>query len=370
MKRLIFMLLAALIAAICIGHVASRANSGNTVFARNSFSDHGNGHSLGRPHLATAKTAPAKVVPAPAKAPDQQKAEFYNLLIEGIDRRPRQKTGRSDVIMIIHCEPNHITFFSIMRDSLVQVGSHKDKINSAFAAGGIKFSKSTIEKFLKCKINNYIVMDFETFLTTINMIKKLTDDGRLIGAENFLISGENLLKWLRFRSFPTGDRRRAQRDQLFMKRVFQYSQDMYVKQPKIFEQCVKVGLKVAYMTDLTYEHVTELFEIYKNFDLENDLERYVLPGYGQSRYPEATSQTPDEYEEENKPDLSAIDNDPNLTPEQKEKKKAETLAEWHKQKHLISYYIPKYDWSLETYIRYYRSKGVKMNYVEEDTLRK
>src|SRR3989304_8105272 len=45
---------------------------------------------------------------------------YYDLLILGIDRRPHQKTGRSDVILIVHCEPNHISFFSIPRDTLTQ----------------------------------------------------------------------------------------------------------------------------------------------------------------------------------------------------------------------------------------------------------
>lgn len=301
---------------------------------------------------------------------NKQQNEFYDLLILGIDRRPQQKAGgRSDVIMIIHCEPGHVTLFSIPRDTLVQVGKHKDKINHAYAYGGVKMSKTTIERFLKFKVDNYIALDFQTFLTTIDTIKLLTDDGRLIGAENLLMSGENLLKWLRFRGVPTGDRRRAQRHQLFMKRVLQYAQDMYNHQPNLFSQCVKAGLKIV-ETDLTYEHVAELFEVYKNFDIENQIERYVLPGYGQSRYAANKNIPPSVYQEENMPDLSAIDNDPNLTAEEKAKKKAEALAKWKNENQLVSYYIPKYDWSLETYIRFYRSKGIRMNYVEEDILRK
>lgn len=300
----------------------------------------------------------------------KQQNEFYDLLILGIDRRPKQKAGgRSDVIMIVHCEPGHVTLFSIPRDTLVQVGKHKDKINHAYAYGGVKMSKATIERFLKFKVDNYIALDFQTFLTTIDTIKLLTDDGRLIGAENLLMNGENLLKWLRFRGVPTGDRRRAQRHQLFIKRVLQYAQDMYNHQPNLFAQCVKAGLKIA-DTDLTYEHVAELFETYKNFDIENQLERYVLPGYGQSRYAANKNVPPSIYQEESMPDLSAIDNDPNLTPEEKAKKKAEALAKWKSENQLVSYYIPKYDWSLVTYIRFYRSKGIRMNYVEEDILRK
>jgi len=363
MKRLTFLILTAVIAVWGIGRPLSHAGA-----AHNSFPDILSAERTNQESVTNNRSLlMAANSPAPARAAPNQQNEFYDLLIEGIDRRPHQKTGRSDVIMIVHCEPNHITFFSIPRDSMVQVRDRMDKINHAFAYGGIRLSKFTIERFLKFKIDNYIVMDFETFLKTIEVIKTLTDNGRLIGAENFLINGENLLKWLRFRSLPGGDRRRAQRDQLFMKRVFMYTQDIYVKQPKIFETCMKTGLKLAYMTDLTYEHVTELYETYKSFDLENDLERYVLPGYAQSRL--RNGDEPADEECEAKEEIPSIMSNSSLSTEEKERRKKEILASCPKQE-LISYYVPKYDWSLETYIRYYRSKGLKLNYIEEDTLRK
>lgn len=365
MKRFFVLFFIAVIAVPGLGLLTSRAEIGHAAFT-NSLAT-GVDSRPGLEKIRAIRVAANN--PAPAKTPPvKQQNEFYDLLIEGIDRRPHQKTGRSDVMLIVHCEPNHITFFSIPRDSLVQVRDRDDKINHAFAYGSIRLSKITIERFLKFKIDNYIVMDFETFLTTIDVIKKLTDDGRLIGAENFLISGENLLKWLRFRSLPGGDRRRAQRDQLFIKRVFGYTQDVYVRQPKIFEQCMKAGLKVAYMTDLTYEHIAELYETYKGFDLENELERFVLPGSAQARARDGTAVSTEECEEP--PAIAAIMADPNLTPEEKQKKRRHAMAVACPKPELISYYIPKYDWSLETYVRYYRSKGLKMNYVEEDTLRK
>lgn len=299
------------------------------------------------------------------KATPSEVPEYYDLLVLGIDRRPYQKTGRSDVIMIIHCEPGHVTLFSMPRDTLAQVRDRMDKINHAYAYGGISLSKATIEKFLKFKVDNYIILDFETFLETVDTIKALTDDGRLIGAEHLLMNGENLLKWLRFRSFSKGDRRRAQRHQLFMMRVLEYAQDMYKNKNTLFSQCVRAGLKIA-DSDLTYEHIAKLFETYKNFDIENQLERYVLPGGYQARKISDPRKSPPK-----PPDLSAIDNNPNLTPEEKEARKAEAMAEYKKELGAVAnFYIPQYDWPLVTYIQFYRSKGLRMNYVDQDTLRK
>lgn len=300
-----------------------------------------------------------------AKSAISDVPEYYDLLVLGIDRRPYQKTGRSDVIMIIHCEPGHVTLFSMPRDTLAPVRDRMDKINHAYAYGGIALSRATIERFLKFKVDNYITLDFETFLATVDTIKALTDDGRLIGAENLLMNGENLLKWLRFRSFSKGDRRRAQRHQLFMMRVLEYAQDTYKNKNTLFSQCVKAGLKIA-DSDLTYEHIAKLFETYRDFDIENQLERYVLPGGYQARNISDPSKSPPK-----PPDLSAINNDPNLTPEEKEARKAAAMAAYKKQLGAVAnFYIPQYDWPLVTYIQFYRSKGLRMNYVDQDTLRK
>ena len=75
--------------------------------------------------------------------PAVNNGEYYDLLIEGVDRRSYQATGRSDVIMIVHCEPDRITLFSMPRDSLVMVRGSLDKVNHAYAYGGIRLSKST-----------------------------------------------------------------------------------------------------------------------------------------------------------------------------------------------------------------------------------
>jgi len=295
---------------------------------------------------------------------------YYDLVIYGIDRENPGQAGRSDVILIIHCEPGRVTLFSVPRDTLTRVNGRPNKINHAFAYGGVKLSRKTLEDFLDFRVDNYIVIDFETFLTTVDVIKKLTDDGRLIGAENFLASGENLLKWLRFRGLPKGDRRRCQRHQLFMKRVFEYTGDMFLRRPVLFSQCVKAGLKIV-ETDLTYEHVRELYEIYSGLDLESGLERYVLPGRSESRYVANPLYSKRYYEEKYAPDFEEVVSEQKTEdPETRREQIKKLETEWKSNHATADYYIPKYKWSLLTYIRWYRKHGYSMNYREEDTLRK
>lgn len=283
---------------------------------------------------------------------------YYDLLILGIDRRPHQKTGRSDVILIIHFEPGQVSLFSIPRDTLTKVRRKRDKINHAYAYGGVNLSKASIERLLKFKVDNYFILDFETFLKTIDMVKALTDDGRLIGAENFLMSGDNLLKWLRYRSFRGGDRRRAQRHQLFMTRVFKFAQDMYKKHPVIFGQAIKGGLKLG-KTDITYDHIEKIMEAYKDYDVD-EIERFVLMGYAASRLMggKKPPKTPEV--------IKVVDNEKNHHKDTGVKKKTRKA----RKKPLVFYYIPKNSWSLSKYLNVYRAKGYKLNYKEVDELRK
>ena len=94
---------------------------------------------------------------------------------------------------------------------------------------------------------------------------------------------------------------------------------------------MKAGLKIV-NTDLTYDHTALLYELYKDIDLERDIEQYVLPGYGKAVY-------------------------------RKNKKTGKReLKGW--------YYYPKYNWSLMKYIKWFRKYKVQRNFEEVDTLRK
>jgi len=308
----------------------------------------------------------AGISPAKNKIND----EYYDLVIYGIDRENPQETGRSDVILIIHCEPDRVTLFSVPRDTLTRVNGRPDKINHAFAYGGVELSNAALEDFLDFEVDNYVVVDFRTFLTTVDVVKTLTDDGRLIGAENFLASGENLLKWLRFRSLPRGDRRRCQRHQLFMKRVFEYTGQMFLRRPVLFSQCMKAGLKIV-ETDLTYDHAEELYETYRGLNLERGLERYVLPGRSEARYMANPAYGKRRYEEKYMPDFEEMVRKEELKgSKEREERIRELEKEWKNNHSIVDYYIPKYKWSLLTYIRWYRKHGYRMNYKEVDTLKK
>lgn len=154
-----------------------------------------------------------------------------NVLVLGEDSAGYVR--RSDTIMVAHIDPKHNTIgvISIPRDSRVFIPGHgEDKVNHAFAFGGIELSKQTIEQFLGIKIPYYIVIDIaglRNFIDdlggiTINVEKRMyyIDYSQNLfvdlkpGAQK--LSGKDALAYVRYRS-DGGDLHRIGRQQKFLR---------------------------------------------------------------------------------------------------------------------------------------------------------
>ena len=88
----------------------------------------------------------------------------YNILLLGGDNAKTTGTrGNSDTIMIVSIDKNtkKIKVTSIMRDTYVQIPGYRDnKINSAFATGGVPLIKETIEENFKITIDSTVVLNY------------------------------------------------------------------------------------------------------------------------------------------------------------------------------------------------------------------
>src|SRR3989339_443666 len=85
-----------------------------------------------------------------------------NILILGLDRG--QQIHRSDTIMVLHVNPEkkQASLVAIPRDTLVIIpGKGLDKVNHAFAYGGVELTQKTIEDFLHVKIPYYVMVDLK-----------------------------------------------------------------------------------------------------------------------------------------------------------------------------------------------------------------
>lgn len=89
-----------------------------------------------------------------------------NVLLLGIDDRGTQEPVRSDTIMILTLDANNkkMKLTSIMRDAYVEIPKHGfEKINHAFAYGGINLMAQTIEKNFNISLDRYVKINFDGF---------------------------------------------------------------------------------------------------------------------------------------------------------------------------------------------------------------
>lgn len=79
-----------------------------------------------------------------------------SILLLGVDQRP-DDPGRTDTIMVatINPEKENMILFSIPRDTYVDIAGREtyDKINHAYAFGGLEMTIETVENFLDIPID-------------------------------------------------------------------------------------------------------------------------------------------------------------------------------------------------------------------------
>ncbi len=92
-----------------------------------------------------------------------------NVLLLGAD--DVDNIGRSDTIMVLSLNPRlrRVALLSIPRDSRVYVPGHGlDKINSAYAHGGVELAQETVEEFLGLHIDYYAQIGFDAFVEVVD----------------------------------------------------------------------------------------------------------------------------------------------------------------------------------------------------------
>ncbi|HWI49096.1 MAG TPA: LCP family protein, partial [Rummeliibacillus sp.] len=93
-----------------------------------------------------------------------QEKQPFSMLLLGVDEREHDK-GRSDTIIVLSVNPqtNNTVMVSIPRDTYTTiVGKNmKDKINHAYAFGGIEMSMNSIEKLLDIPIDYVAKVNME-----------------------------------------------------------------------------------------------------------------------------------------------------------------------------------------------------------------
>ena len=102
---------------------------------------------------------------------------MINLLLIGQDRQEDNAPARSDSIILCTLRPKEkaITITSFLRDLYVQIPGHqKNRINAAYASGGMDLLKQTMAENFNLCIDGCIAVDFSNFSQIIDVLGGVT----------------------------------------------------------------------------------------------------------------------------------------------------------------------------------------------------
>ncbi len=205
-----------------------------------------------------------------------------NVLLVGSDSRARlsgdladqagkdEVSGqRSDTIMVLHVDARakKAALLSIPRDLYVKIaGSNRsDRINTSFAEGGPQTLIQTVKDNLGIQINHYMEVDFVGFRDIVDAVGGVdvyvpapardTFSGLEIKEPGCIrFNGETGLSWVRSRQYeyfesgrwrtdPTSDFGRIQRQQDFIRRMMRKAVSSGLSNPLTLNRLVGIGVK-------------------------------------------------------------------------------------------------------------------------------
>ncbi|WP_110114427.1 LCP family protein [Bacillus sp. CGMCC 1.16541] len=153
----------------------------------------------------------------------------FTMLLMGVDERDHDK-GRSDVLMLASVNPttNEARLLQIPRDTRAEIvgkGTY-EKINHAYAYGGIDMTVQTVEKFLHIPVDYYMKIDMNGFKDIVNILGGIeveneftfTFQQHTFEKGNLTLNGEEALAYVRMRKEdPEGDLGRNKRQREVLK---------------------------------------------------------------------------------------------------------------------------------------------------------
>lgn len=163
--------------------------------------------------------------------------DHFSVLLAGVDGGESLEEGRTDSLMVatFNKKSRQVTLVSIPRDSYVDImssdGEFKDKINHAYAYGGIDTTIATIENLFDIPIDYYATINFDGIEDLVDAVGGVEVDvtipisGRATGNVELqpgvqTLNGKEALAYARMRKDdPEGDVGRAKRQQQVLEAI-------------------------------------------------------------------------------------------------------------------------------------------------------
>ncbi|NCD09290.1 MAG: LytR family transcriptional regulator [Negativicutes bacterium] len=169
---------------------------------------------------------------------DETLNKRLNVLILGIDdgdNEFKDAPKRTDVMLLASFDPvkNDVAILSLPRDTRVKIPGNQglDKINHAYAYGGVPLAKKTVANLLMVPIHHYVLLNWQGFIDVIDIIGGIDyyvendmdyedpyADLSIHIEHGFQhMDGKKAGEYIRFRNDEMGDIGRVQRQQRFLK---------------------------------------------------------------------------------------------------------------------------------------------------------
>jgi polyisoprenyl-teichoic acid--peptidoglycan teichoic acid transferase len=210
-----------------------------------------------------------------------------SILVMGVDERKGDR-GRSDTLIVLTVNPNKksIEMVSIPRDTRTEiVGKGKeDKINHAYAFGGVEMAIATVEKFLDIPIDYYIKVNMESFRDIVDAVGGVTVNnsfafsyaGETFPKGEITLNGEQALKYSRMRSEdPRGDFGRQDRQKQIIEAVITKGAS-FSSLANYDEILAAIGKNLK--TNMTFEQMQHIQANYK--EARHHIEQLHIKGKG------------------------------------------------------------------------------------------
>lgn len=216
----------------------------------------------------------------------------FSVLLLGTDSGDlgRTEKGRSDTVMVmtVNKQKDKTTILSIPRDTYTEIvgKGKKDKINHAYAFGGVSMSINTVQKLLNIPIDYYVEVNMKGLKELVDALGGVTvtppltftqDGHEFTEGETVTLDGESALAYTRMRyNDPAGDygRQSRQREviQAAIKKAGSLSSILkYRGLLKTLENNMK--------TNLTFDNMVDIFDDYRS--AAKNVDQIQLEGKGE-----------------------------------------------------------------------------------------
>ncbi|MGI6587897.1 MAG: LCP family protein [Peptococcia bacterium] len=209
----------------------------------------------------------------------------FNVLVLGLDGR-EGLNDRSDTLILVSLDEKNkkAQLLSIPRDTRVKVKGKLDKINAAYAYGGVDLSRETVSKFLGVNIDRYVIIKFDGLVKLVDqvggidvhvpvrMYKPAEGINLHPGVQH--LDGKQVLAYTRYRDSKYGDLDRARRQQ----EVLQLLAAKILEKNSLPQLVEFINLALDEVkTDLSKRELIALARLASPI-LENGVTTKILPG--------------------------------------------------------------------------------------------